>query len=85
VSEGLGLMGFPYEYAEKVSIPTKHSNVICQNVPACTAGDWVTEIAAALDGKRDWVERPTRDGGVPAILRQNNTVSKNTMEPIWSL
>lgn len=85
VSEGLGLMGFPYEYAEKVSIPTKQSNVICQNVPACTAGDWITEIAAALDGKREWVERPTRDGGIPAILRQNNTVSKNTMEPIWSL
>jgi hypothetical protein len=85
VSEGLGLMGFPYEYAEKVSIPTKQSNVIAQNVPACTAADWIREIVAALDGKREWVERPTRDGLPPAILRQNNTVSKGAMKPIWSL
>ena len=80
VAEGLGLMGFPDDYAAKVSIPTKHSNVICQNVPACTAKDWVEEIVSALNGEREWVETPN---GV--ILRQNNTTSKNTMEPIWAL
>lgn len=80
VAEGLGLMGFPDDYAAKVSIPTKHSNVICQNVPACTARDWVEEIVSALNGDREWVERP--DG---AILRQNNTVSTDVMKPIWAL
>ena len=85
VAEGLALMGFPDDYAAKVSIPTKHSNVICQNVPACTAGDWITEIAAALDGEREWVEPPTRHGANPAILRQNNTASKDAMKPIWAL
>jgi len=80
VAEGLGLMGFPSDYAAKVSIPTKHSNVICQNVPACTAKDWVEEIVSALNGEREWVEAPNG-----AILRQNNTTSKNTMEPIWAL
>ncbi len=85
VAEGLALMGFPSDYAAKVSIPTKHSNVICQNVPACTAGDWIGEIAEALDGNREWVEVPSRQGLPPAILRQNNTTSKNPMEPIWAL
>ena len=80
VAEGLGLMGFPDDYAAKVSIPTKHSNVICQNVPACTAKDWVEEITSALNGEREWVETPNG-----AILRQNNTTSKSTMEPIWAL
>ena len=80
VAEGLGLMGFPDDYAAKVSIPTKHSNVICQNVPAKTAADWVEEIVSALNGDREWVETP---GG--AILRQNNTSSKDPMKPIWSL
>ena len=80
VAEGLGLMGFPSDYAAKVSIPTKHSNVICQNVPAKTAGDWVKEIVSALDGEREWVEPPNG-----AILRQNNTASKDPMKPIWSL
>ena len=80
VAEGLGLMGFPDDYAAKVSIPTKHSNVISQNVPACTASDWVKEIASALDGDREWVEPATG-----AILRQNNTASKDPMKPIWAL
>ncbi len=80
VAEGLALMGFPKEYAEKVSIPTKHSNVICQNVPACTARDWILEVEEALKGNREWVERPNG-----AILRQNNTTSTNAMEPIWAL
>jgi hypothetical protein len=80
VAEGLAMMGFPDDYAAKVSIPTKHSNVICQNVPACTASDWVKEIASALDGDREWVEPATG-----AILRQNNTASKDPMKPIWAL
>lgn len=79
-AEALALMGFPKDYAEKVSIPTKHSNVICQNVPACTARDWILEIEEALKGNREWVESPNG-----AILRQNNTASKNPMEPIWGL
>jgi hypothetical protein len=73
-------MGFPKDYAAKVHIPTKHSNVIAQNVPACTASDWVKEIVSALNGDREWVETPNG-----AILRQNNTTSKDPMKPIWSL
>jgi site-specific DNA-cytosine methylase len=85
VAEGLGLMGFPDDYAAKVSIPTKHSNVICQNVPACTAGDWVGEIVEALDGNREWIEPERNPDGSYRILRQNNTASKNPMEPLWSV
>ena len=84
-SEALGLMGFPDSYAAKVSIPTKQSNVICQNVPAKTAGDWVGEIVQALEGNRDWVDAELKSDGTFKILRQNNTSSKDPMKPIWSL
>lgn len=85
MAEGLALMGFPSDYAAKVSIPTKHSNVICQNVPACTAGDWIEEIVQALEGNRQWVGPKTKPDGSFEILRQNNTTSKSPMAPIWSL
>jgi len=85
VAEGLALMGFPADYAEKVHIPTKNSNVICQNVPACTAGDWVEEIAQALDGNRTWIDPEVKPDGSYKILRQNNIVTKDCMKPIWSL
>jgi len=85
VAEGLALMGFPNDYAEKVHIPTKDSNVICQNVPACTAGDWITEVAIALDGKREWIEPERKDDGSTKILRQNNTMSKDPMKPLWTI
>lgn len=83
IAEGLALMGFPDDYAAKVHIPTKHSNVICQNVPACTAGDWIKEISEALDGNREWVSPETQDDGTYKILRQNNTASKDPMKPLW--
>lgn len=85
VAEGLALMGFPADYAERVHIPTKNSNVICQNVPACTAGDWVEEIAQALDGNRTWIDPEVKPDGSYKILRQNNIVTKDCMKPIWSL
>jgi len=85
IAEGLALMGFPDDYAAKVHIPTKHSNVICQNVPACTAGDWVGEIAQALDGNREWITPETNDDGTYKILRQNNTASKDPMKPLWAI
>jgi site-specific DNA-cytosine methylase len=85
ISEGLALMGFPDDYARKVQIPTKHSNVICQNVPACTAGDWVKEIAEALDGNREWIDPETKVDGTYKILRQNNTTSKDPMKPLWTI
>lgn len=84
VAEGLALMGFPDDYASKVSIPTKHSNVICQNVPACTARDWATEIAEALSGNRAWVIPPKDSNGQTKILRQSN-LGKNPMVVNWSL
>lgn len=85
VAEGLALMGFPDDYAAKVRIPTKSSNVVCQNVPACTAGDWVGEIVEALDGNREWVSPQTKDDGTYKIIRQSNVVSKDPMKPIWTL
>jgi site-specific DNA-cytosine methylase len=85
VAEGLALMGFPSDYAAKVHIPTKHSNVICQNVPCATAADWVCEIVEALDGNREWIEPETKQDGSYKILRQNNATSTNAMEPIWAL
>jgi site-specific DNA-cytosine methylase len=84
-AEGLALMGFPDDYATKVHVPTKHSNVICQNVPACTAGDWVEEMAAALNGERAWIDPELKPDGTYKILRQNNTTSKDPMKPIWAL
>lgn len=85
MAEGLALMGFPADYAERVHIPTKNSNVICQNVPACTAGDWVEEIAQALDGNRAWIDPELKPDGTYKILRQNNIITKDCMKPIWSL
>jgi site-specific DNA-cytosine methylase len=84
-AEGLELMGFPNDYAAKVHIPTKHSNVICQNVPACTAGDWVGEIVEALNGNRAWIDPELKPDGTFKILRQNNTTSQNPMVPVWDL
>ena len=85
VAEGLGLMGFPADYAAKVHISTRNSNVICQNVPAKTAGDWVGEIVEALDGNRLWIDPELKSDGSYKILRQNNTISKDPMKPIWNL
>ena len=85
VAEGLALMGFPDDYATKVSIPTRSSNVICQNVPACTAGDWVGEIAEALNGNRTWIDPELKPDGTYKILRQNNTTSVDVMKPVWAL
>ena len=84
-SEALGMMGFPYEFNKKVQVDSKNSNVICQNVPACTAGDWIGEVAEALDGNREWIEPGLKDDKTPKILRQSNVVSKKTMEPIWNV
>jgi site-specific DNA-cytosine methylase len=85
VSEALALMGFPDDYAAKVHIPTKSSNVVCQNVPACSAGDWVGEIAQALDGKRAWIDPELKPDGTYKILRQSNVATKDPMKPIWAL
>jgi site-specific DNA-cytosine methylase len=84
-AEGLALMGFPDDYAAKVHIPTKHSNVICQNVPSCTAGDWIGEMVEALNGNRAWIDPELKPDGSYKILRQSNIVAKDPMKPIWSL
>jgi hypothetical protein len=84
-AEGLALMGFPDDYAAKVHIPTKNSNVIAQNVPACTAGDWIEEIVQALNGNRAWINPEFKLDGTYKILRQNNVTTKDIMKPIWSL
>lgn len=83
VSEAFALMGFPDDFAEKANMPTKDINIICQNVPACTAGDWIRESVAALDGNRQWVEPEKKDDGTYRILRQNNIAKTNVMRPQW--
>jgi hypothetical protein len=83
VSEAFALMGFPDDFAEKANMPTKDINIICQNVPACTAGDWIRESVAALDGSRQWVEPEKKDDGTYRILRQNNIAKTNVMKPQW--
>jgi site-specific DNA-cytosine methylase len=85
VAEGLALMGFPDDYAAKVHIPTKHSNVICQNVPACTAQGWVEEIVEALNGNRTWVTPAKKADGSTKILRQSNTAKVDPMVPMWQI
>ena len=84
-AEGLALMGFPDDYAVKVHIPTKSSNVICQNVPRTTAADWIEEMVQALDGNRAWVDPELKSDGTYKILRQSNVATKDPMKPIWSL
>lgn len=85
VAEALALMGFPPDYAQKVHIPTKQSNVVCQNVPACTAGDWVGEIVEALEGNREWIEPEKKADGTYKILRQNNTTKDSPMSLVWDI
>lgn len=85
VAEGLALMGFPSDYAAKVHIPTKYSNVICQNVPCTTAANWIEEIVEALNGNREWIDPEIKQDGSYKILRQNNTASKDPMKPLWAI
>jgi site-specific DNA-cytosine methylase len=84
-SEAFALMGFPSDFAEKVQMPTKDINIICQNVPATTAHDWMAEVAAALDGNRQWIDPETKEDGSNKILRQNNISRENQMVPIWDI
>lgn len=85
VSEAFALMGFPPDFAEKVNMPTKDVNIICQNVPAVTAASWIEEIVQALDGNRQWVEPDRKEDGTYKILRQNNIAKRDIMKPIWDL
>ena len=85
VAEALALMGFPYDYATKVHISTKNSNVVAQNVPMKTAADWVNEIVEALNGNRSWVNPELKSDGTYKILRQSNVATKDPMKPIWAL
>ena len=79
IAEALTLMRFPTDFIKSTSITTKDSNVICQNVPVCTAKDWLEEAVAALDGDREWVKLSPG-----FILRQNNTDEIKTMIPNYS-
>lgn len=79
VTELLTLMGFPYDFYSKAPISQKDHNVICQNVPVCTAADWINEIAESFDGNREWVDIP-----YGKILRQSNITKNNTMKPVIS-
>lgn len=84
ISEVLALMGFPSDFAEKVYIPTRHSNVACQNVPVNTAADWIREAIKAIDGEREWVSPPiNEETNKPRILRQSNIHGKVIMKPKW--
>lgn len=65
VREQMRLMGLP----EDMEIPRQYPNAVCQNVPTCTAAWIVSEVAEALEGKREaWNGEMSDDG----ILRQNN-------------
>jgi site-specific DNA-cytosine methylase len=85
VSEALALMGFPDDYAAKIHISTKNSNVICQNVPMKTAADWINEVVQALDGNRSWIDPEVKPDGSYKILRQSNVATKDPMKPVWAL
>lgn len=84
ISEALGLMGFPDDFAKKVPIPTSDSNVICQNCPVSTAADWIEEIVQALQGNRVWISPPS-EAGVRKILRQSNITKSEVMKPMWGV
>lgn len=54
--EGLAIMGHPDNF--ELLDPHSSANHICQNVPVQTAEDMATEIKAALEGEREWVDIP---------------------------
>ena len=54
--EGLAIMGHPDNF--ELLDPHNSANHICQNVPVQTAEDMATEIKAALEGEREWVDIP---------------------------
>lgn len=60
--EAMTIMGLPQDF--ELIEPEKRLNHVCQNVPLETALDIATEVAAALDGKRHFVEAD--------FLAQNN-------------
>ena len=51
--EAMSLMGLPYDF--ELLNPNRNLNHVCQNVPVTTAADMATEIAAALNDERDWM------------------------------
>jgi site-specific DNA-cytosine methylase len=55
IRELMNMMGLPKDYPE---IPKNHMNVIFQNVPVTTVETLVTEMKAALEGKREWIRVP---------------------------
>jgi len=55
IRELMNMMGLPKDYEE---IPKRFMNHIFQNVPATTVQTLVTEIQAALDGKRQFKKVP---------------------------
>lgn len=54
--EGLAIMGHPDNF--ELLDPHSSANHVCQNVPVQTAEDMATEIKAALEGEREWVDIP---------------------------
>lgn len=75
IAEALTLMKFPQDFIATNKITTQESNVICQNVPVCTAQDWLGECVAALEGEREWLELQPGQ-----ISRQNNAAHSKAME-----
>lgn len=55
IRELMSMMGLPKDFKE---IPFQDKNVIFQNVPTNTVKTVVTEIKAALEGKREWRKVP---------------------------
>jgi site-specific DNA-cytosine methylase len=65
IRELMSMMGLPSDYP---TLPRNQMNVIFQNVPVNTVSTLVSEIKAALEGKRLWVKYP--------FMRVNNIKQK---------
>lgn len=60
--EGMHMMAMPHNF--ELLGGSKNQNMICQNVPVCTAGDMIAQAVKFLDGQ-------LKDSGV-SVMRQNN-------------
>jgi site-specific DNA-cytosine methylase len=54
--EAMSIMGLPENF--ELLDPKKSANHICQNVPVKTAHDMAVEVREALNGNRQWVNKP---------------------------
>lgn len=82
--EGLSIMGMPEDF--ELLDPRKSVNHMCQNVPVNTARDMASEVAMAIEDKRQWISGEslmTQDNTTRTFRDQPNQETSATLESFF--